>query len=159
MNYTKETVNQMIERFMSKVMPEPNTGCWFWIGGTKTFGYGNFSIKDRTYSSHRVSFQFFKHNIPKGFMVLHSCDNPYCVNPDHLYLGTHRDNMNDKIKRGRSARQKGSDHGGSKLIECDIIEIRALLKSGMKQKEIAQKFNVDPSTISYINIGRKWQHV
>jgi DNA-binding transcriptional regulator YdaS (Cro superfamily) len=89
---------QPIERFMKKVQKQPN-GCWIWTGANN-YQYGNFKYKNETYA-HRSSFVLHKHEIPIGMFVLHKCDVPLCVNPEHLFVGNHKDNMQDKINKNR----------------------------------------------------------
>jgi len=92
----------MKERFEEKFIPEPNSGCWIWNAGfLGTSGYGSFSVKNKTYLAHRISFQIYNGEIAKGMCVMHSCDTPCCVNPRHLKLGTLKDNSQDKMMKGR----------------------------------------------------------
>lgn len=97
----------VMERLMEKISPEPNTGCWLWTGGTHRFGHGYILIGSRSngtrecVGAHRVSFELFCGPIPNGLFVCHRCDVPQCVNPDHLFLGTAKDNMMDAAKKGR----------------------------------------------------------
>ena len=149
----------VIERFLEKVMPEPNSGCWIWTGSTNGCGYGKFGIKYKLFGAHRFSFEYYKFPVPDGLYVCHSCDNRLCVNPDHLFVGTHKMNMNDMAKKGRAAHPKGELQSRSKLINNNIIEIRNLLKSGLTQTEIAKKFHVHPSHISRINSKEVWSHI
>lgn len=88
------------QRFMSKVV-KAETGCWLWTGGANYDGYGHMRVGDKMYQTHRLSYELFKGHIPVGMFVCHACDCPPCVNPNHLFLGTGSDNMQDKIKKGR----------------------------------------------------------
>lgn len=106
--------------------------------------------------AHRASWILFKGEIPENTEVMHKCDVPNCVNPDHLELGTHADNMHDKDRKGRSNYQRGSHMGRAKLTEDDIPKIRA---DSRPQKEIARDFGVGGSTINYIKTGKTWKHV
>lgn len=91
----------MREHFLSKVMPEPNTGCWIWLAHCYKNGYGQFHIKRHPHLAHRISYTLFRGEIPGGMFVCHQCDMPQCVNPEHLFLGTHEENMDDARKKGR----------------------------------------------------------
>ena len=92
------------ERFLKKISPEPNTGCWLWTGSSDTRGYGHISTGKRTDAplmAHRVSYALHCGPIPKGMNVCHTCDTPACVNPDHLWIGSHADNARDMVVKGR----------------------------------------------------------
>jgi len=87
--------------FEEKYVPEPMSGCWIWIGSTNAYGYGDIRYKQKPYKAHRASWMIHKGDIPNGMIVCHKCDVPACVNPNHLFLGTHMDNTKDKIAKGR----------------------------------------------------------
>lgn len=110
---------------------------------------------------HRVVYTFLKGEIPKGLCICHSCDNRRCGNIDHLWLGTHTDNMQDMKKKGRLKLPdtKGSKHGLSKLTEENVIKIRQLLKIGMLKVDIGKMFNVNRTTIHKIAIRIRWKHI
>lgn len=134
---------------------EKSNGCWKWTASS--YGpnrYGAFYDGKRQISAHRYSYQIHKGQIPKGMYVCHSCDNPLCVNPDHLFLGTPKDNMLDKEKKGRGNYPIGGTHHLAKLSDKEVIKIRRLAKT-MTQKAIAAQYNVDPSHISRIVSGHK----
>jgi hypothetical protein len=149
-----------LERFHKNVYPEPNTGCWLW-GGTpgKHSRYGSISIKGRDTPAHIFSYVLHKGEIPKGLCVCHTCDIGFCVNPDHLFLGTHQDNMLDKLKKGRQP--KGSEIKSSKLNEEQVIDLRKRYRSnsGFNQSEEALKIGCHSSTISRVVRGKKWKHL
>jgi ribosome-binding protein aMBF1 (putative translation factor) len=91
--------------------------------------------------------------------VCHHCDNPPCVNPAHLFIGTHADNVHDRIKKGRSNWPKAENHCCAKLSNADVLVIRQLILDGISQAEIAHRFGVDPSAISNINRGKNWRSI
>jgi len=137
------------KRFMDKVMPEPNSGCWLWAGSSVKNGYGQVRVNYKLYLSHRISHELFKGEIPDGMNVLHTCDVRCCVNPDHLFLGTQKDNVQDMIAKGRRIH--------TKLNQFQVRTIKRLLSFGtLLNIEIAEIFKVSPSTISAIKHGRNW---
>lgn len=109
-------------RFMRKVLKDSNSGCWIWTAATSGLdGYGSFKENGKSRSAHRVSYELFKGEIPEGMCVLHTCDAPPCVNPEHLFLGTSKDNTGDMIQKKRQSR------GGMKLNPEIVSEIRACI--------------------------------
>lgn len=87
------------DRFLANI--DKSCDCWLWTGAKNKQGYGHLKIKGKTYRAHRVSYELFNGKIPPGFLVMHKCDNPLCVNPNHLKLGTHKDNTQDMMEKGR----------------------------------------------------------
>jgi hypothetical protein len=148
-----------LARFESKVSPEPNTGCWLWGGGYFNTGYGQFCFLSKSIGAHRFSYLAYKGDISGGLFVCHLCDNKSCVNPDHLWLGTPSENMRDRDIKSRQARQKGEAHGGSKLSDSQIIEIRRNRANGLSMTAIGKKYGVAFQTISKIVNGKLWSHV
>lgn len=106
MQYTKRNVQDRFEAFY---IPEPNSGCYLWLGGYSSRGYGQFWIDGKTVGAHAASYYIHKGDL-NGLFVLHKCDNPSCVNPEHLFLGTHQDNMDDMKSKGRATGPKGLAH-------------------------------------------------
>lgn len=137
--------------------------CWEWKANKLPSGYGQWQISHAKYQkhwlAHRFSYQYYKNDIlEEDDVVCHTCDNPSCVNPEHLFKGKQKDNIEDKINKGRQL--CGSRVPNSKLCENDIITIRKLLKENeLKQTKIAKLFNVSDSRITEIKKGRGWRHV
>lgn len=146
-------VRPLEERFSNFVHPEPNSGCWLWLGVVNGAGYGRVGLGSREQGmdfAHRVSFRLHKGEIPSGQDVCHSCDTPLCVNPDHLFLGSRKVNMRDCASKGRVS---------AKLSRPQVLAIRAALKSGRLQKDLAEEYGVHPASIKSIKSGRTWCHV
>lgn len=113
------------ERFRDKWLPHPKTGCWTWIASTVS-GYGSIGVEGKTEKAHRVSWRLHEGKIPDGIKVLHSCDNTRCVNPDHLFLGTQKENIYDMMAKGRDRKspRPGELNGKAKLDAIDVAYIR-----------------------------------
>ncbi len=103
------------ERFDRSYIPVPESGCWLWTAHVGKTGYGSICYKKKRTGSHRMSWMIHNGDIPEGLLVLHQCDTRSCVNPDHLFLGTYKDNAQDCIKKGRDNRLCGEDNHNSKL--------------------------------------------
>lgn len=147
----------LIDRFNSFVSKHHAQGCWDWVGNKHKQGYGKISFMGKATLAHRISYELFVGPIPKKMMVCHTCDNPSCVNPDHLFTGRAIDNMHDKINKGRhKGASKGEDHHNSKLTDSDIQMIR---ESEKTQYELAQELGVSQSHICQIRRYQRWQHV
>ena len=160
MAYKKRAKQDVKKRFIDKVYMEPNCGCWLWTAGLNKWGYGKFHLNGRTRGAHRVSWEIYNGKIPKGLFVLHKCDVRSCVNPQHFWLGTQKDNILDMFKKGRELVMKGEEVKSSKLNEFQVRIIKRLLSFGtMTQKEIGDIFNVNRLIITNINTGTTWKHV
>ncbi len=161
----KKVMPTMRERIEASSIPEPNSGCWLWLAGiTGGFGgynsYGTISFEGKQWKAHRASYKAFKGAIPVGMEICHSCDMPICVNPDHLFIGTHLENMRDRDRKGRRQAPRGARIGTAKLSENKVREIKLILLSGIEtQIEIADRFGVDQTTISLIKNGKLWSHI
>ena len=142
------------DRFHKKYVKKLD-GCWIWSAYKIPSGYGQLWCDGKNRRAHRVSYELHKGDIPEGVCVLHRCDTPSCVNPEHLFLGTHKDNVDDKVSKGRQAR--GSTNGNSKLTEDDIVIIKRRLAIGESHRSIAIDFNVSSTTITDINTGKIWR--
>lgn len=136
-----------------------SSGCWEWKKSRHRQGYGNFPYKRKVLLAHRVAWKLFKGDLDDKILVCHRCDNPPCCNPDHLFLGTDRDNTRDAFAKGRVPRRKGEDHYCAKLTNEIILEIRRLADEGMKYADISKKLNVKIGNISGIVTKNSWKHV
>lgn len=134
-----------IERFTPKYDVVPS-GCWQWNAAFwNSDGYGCFGVKIdgvwKIVGAHRFSYEHFVGKIPEEMCVCHKCDNPACVNPEHLFLGTHTDNMRDRKAKGRNPDISGVKNPNAKLTEEDVKEVLRLRKAGLSSKQIAEKMS------------------
>ena len=139
----------------------PN-GCWpFSGGGSKSrSGHRRMWLDGRMVQVHRIAWELqIGKPVPDGLVVRHSCDNPQCVNPAHLLVGTISDNNQDRDERGRHVSLPGSLNGNAKLTEADVIEIRGLLVQRVSQYRIAERFGISQGLVSLIHRGKAWSHV
>lgn len=138
-----------LERFNAKYSVTPS--CWIWKASFGSSGYGQFLLNGRLQGAHRVSYLLFVGNIPEGLFVCHKCDNKACVNPNHLWLGTHAENMRDL--HDKKLAKVGEKHPMAKLAEKDVISIR---NDRRKSTEIAKDFPVTARTIRAIKSNKTW---
>lgn len=132
-------------------------GCWLWRAG-KTAGkrYGVFKLRGKARRSHRLSYEWTYREIPSGFSVCHRCDNPLCVNPAHLWVGTQNDNVQDMISKGRYRGVTGEMNPRSKLTRQDVNDIRNARSKGVILKTLAAEYGVSVSAISTAARGVNW---
>lgn len=135
----------------SRSIPDPSSGCWLWQHGRDSHGYGNAWHGGKHHGAHRVSWELANGPIPDGLCVCHKCDTPACVNPDHLFLGTHKDNAQDRDRKGRAS--AGDGHPGAKLTWAKVAAIRA---DNRTQRIISEDYGVARSLISRIRTGKSW---
>ncbi len=145
------------ERFAAKWERDEATGCWVWKATLHSNGYGRFKLPGRMAFAHRASWELHRGPIAKGLFVLHRCDNPPCVNPDHLWLGTHNENMADM--RAKQRQNKGTRQHAAKLTEPMVYGIRAMLKHGASHEECSIIFGVGRSTIQEVGTRATWDHL
>lgn len=129
------------ERFDEKYCPEPMSGCWLWTHHCDPKGYGMIWLKGSPRKAHRISWELHRYPIPKGMFICHRCDTPACVNPEHLFLGTHTDNMRDMASKGRGA--------GVKATRSDVELAVSMSREGIGYREIARRLGFGASTIRY----------
>lgn len=154
-NYPAKYDTKIALRFWGKVThADDGSDCWIWMAGGKHAGYGGFGINNKMNSAHRVAWELFYGEIPIGMMVCHKCDTPRCVNPNHLFLGTSKDNGIDMASKGRGAH--------SVLTPEQVSEIKYALKHNsydFSQSEIARKYGISKYIISRIALGKTWKGI
>ncbi|MCK4788284.1 MAG: HNH endonuclease [Desulfobacteraceae bacterium] len=148
------------ERLEAYSIPEPNSGCWLWLAYCDRGGYGKIAIDGKSTLAHRVCYEEFIGVVPDGVLVLHRCDTPPCINPGHLFLGTHLDNTRDRISKGRRIHPEGENMGNAKLSKDAVLSVVDLLKhSELTHADIGSSFGVASNTICVINTGENWSHL
>jgi hypothetical protein len=149
-----------VEAFERMVVPEPNTGCWLWLGAAHPWGYGSLRLNGRTAIAHRVAWLLYRGEIGAGLLVCHKCDVPGCVNPDHLFLGTPMDNTRDMHRKGRARKALGEAASRTELKQTEVLEMRRLYASGdYSAKDLSAKFGVSKATANAVVKGRSWRHL
>ena len=162
------------QRLQSVSLPEPNTGCWLWLGYIDENGYGRFRFKDEI-RAHRSAWRIIHDRpIPDGLIVMHNCDNPCCVNPDHLTLGTVAENNLDRDMKQRHVSVRGNDHysrlrperlargsrhGSAKLDDDKVRFIRLCCFNGQSQAKMARRFSLTEAAISQLVKHQTWGHI
>ena len=155
----------VLKRFWQKVNINEVDSCWIWIAARNRQGYGEFFVNGKLMRAHRVSWMIMRGNIPSGLFCCHHCDNPPCVNPKHLFLGTQNDNMVDAIKKERNnlsgiIGRKGEKNRQAKLTERDVLLIRDLYKNADYTKyKLSNIFSVSTQQIHWIVTNRRWTHI
>lgn len=145
----------MRARFEAHAMPEPNSGCWLWMGAMRGDGYGTFYIGTyKAIGAHRAAWQIFNGPIRPGLQVCHKCDVCLCVNPDHLFLGTAKENAADRERKGRGVR--GEQSSVAKLSEAAALAVK---HDPRQHQEIARDHSVSRRTVSQIKRAQRWRHL
>ena len=165
----KEYERRFLIRFWKAVNRFGDEDCWIWIGERMKSGYGRIWKNERSVSAHRIALEIkIGRRLKAAECSLHHCDNPSCVNPNHLWIGTKSENNSDRAKKGRNGKKwkttataaRGSRHGSAKLNEFDIREIREMHRTGnYSQEQIARMFRVSQPLIGLIAHRRIWKHV
>lgn len=149
----KERLDYFVRR---SVNPD---GCWEWDGTRVERGYGMVHWQGAMIPAHRASYTVHVGPIPDGLVVCHRCDNPPCIRPDHLFVGTPADNTADMFAKGRNHDTRGSANPAAKLDERQVAEIKAALRAGERRADIASRFMVSRNIVNFIATGRTWNHV
>lgn len=149
----------LIQRFWSKVDKSTPSQCWLWTASTAGKGYGQIKLPGtrRQVYAHRLSYEMHKGVVPDGLMVLHTCDTPRCVNPEHLFLGTGLDNLQDMARKGRHLYgERNTEH---RLTEAKVHRIFDLSGEGWSQARIAKEIGVGQPQVGRILRGERWRHI
>lgn len=151
-----DSIDTMRERFYERVVVSDEDSCWLWVGAYNG-DYGRMPRgRGRGFGAHRASYLIHHGEIPNGMEVCHSCDNPSCVNPYHLFAGTHADNMRDMKEKGK---RRGVLQARAKLTDADIPVIWRMRAEGHKQEDIAKRFGMSRTGIANVLQGHTWTHV
>lgn len=145
------------DRFWEKV--SKSDGCWEWTGAISQKGYGNFWDGARYVNAHKFSWEFQHGKAPDRMCVCHVCDNPKCVRPDHLFIGSYSDNMQDCSKKGRLNHYFGESSPAAKLTEAQVLEIRRAHAQGARMSDLARRYGLTQSSIALIVRGINWSHL
>jgi len=155
-----EAILRLKKNLEQKSRKNIETGCIEWTGFyVKHFGYGAVGFKGRQMRAHRASWLVYKGEIPKGKLVCHKCDNPKCINVDHLFLGTYKENMEDMLRKKRGVFVNGEKQGSCKLNEKQVLEIRLQKSQGLSYKSLANMYGVAVSNIFSIIHRKTWKHI
>jgi len=146
------------ERMAAKTLKKGPNECWIWVGSRDSTGYGLIKVKGHNRHANRVAYELKHGAMPPGKIILHVCDVPACVNPAHLKIGTHKDNMQDMLQKGRGNKVRGERHWKAKLTETIVREIRDNYTKEKKTfSELARQYRVCRTTIARIVKGKSWK--
>ena len=153
-----------MDRFEQKFIPVPWSGCWIWTEQidkrTDHLPYGEFWFQGKGVPAHRAAWILYKGVIPEGRIVCHSCDVPYCVNPSHLFIGTHKDNTADMMAKGRHEPMRVTRLGErNNMTKLTAVQAMAIFNAIGNQYEIADAFGVTQGCVSLIKSKKNWKHI
>ncbi len=151
--HTAQSLRETLENRSERI---PESGCQIWLGAVDVWGYGIIHVRDKVLKTHRLSWEFHRGEIPAGLFVLHRCDIPCCISPNHLFLGTLVDNSQDCLKKGRNADTRGTKNGRAKLSVSDVLAIRTDCRP---RKQIAAQYGISLALIQKIKHRDNWTHI
>lgn len=153
-------IKDLRAHFISKMDEHSDRNkCWNWTGHKFCNGYGCFYVKRRPKTAHRIAWEWLVGSIPDGLCVLHKCDNRACCNPDHLFIGTKKDNTQDCIRKGRFKTLPGEGNHQARFTNSAVMEMRSLFSSGKSKAEIARMYSTTSSRIRQIVNRKEWVHI
>lgn len=156
---TKSKYKSANEMFLDRFVALSKNDCWEWEGFKTKEGYGRFEWKGKRYNAARFSYEYYLGKFDENLFVCHKCDNPPCINPEHLFLGTHKENMHDRDVKKRNFIPTGEKNPKAILNEDNVIEIRKLLDSGHSLNELSALFKVSKDAIHNIKTKKTWGHI
>jgi hypothetical protein len=143
-------------RFWGRVDNPGPDDCWEWQGTRQSYGHGLLSVAGKNLKAHRISYEIHVGPIPAGLIIRHRCDNPPCVNPAHLEVGTRQDNVHDRDSRGRHWALSGEEHNMARLTWADVDEIRSLAARGESKTGLARRFGISRTHVYRIVLNKSW---
>lgn len=146
-------------RLLRYVKTSGESECWEWTGSKNEQGYGLIRWNRKSGYAHRMAYEAYNGPIKRGMVIMHSCDNPSCVNPQHLSQGTATENMRDMVRKGRNKTKRGEDNANARLSNEQVIQIRELLSQGKSLNETSILFGVSKKTVLDIKQNKIWKHV
>jgi len=151
----------ILQRFSEKYKVNTKTGCWEWTAAISTQGYGRLGVDGKARAAHRVSWEIHHGEIPEwegyhGACVCHKCDNRLCVNPEHLFLGSHQENISDRNQKGRDGQFEGDLNPRAKLTEVQAMVIKY---SNIPARKLMNKYGISKAQVSAIRTGRSWSYL
>lgn len=160
-NENPNSHEHLTNRLINGITINETTECWEWQKHKNNHGYGKLTVSGRGAYAHRLAYKLWVQPIPEGMNVLHTCDNPSCINPNHLSVGTQSDNMKDCYQKGRAKITpqsfKGTENPAAILNDAQVLSIKRLLSKGWTQKEIALRHGISQAQVSNIKRGLQWK--
>lgn len=156
---TLDKYNESIRQKIADNVVKKRNGCWIWKRKKGYYGYGHTTYRSKSMSVHRVSWIVFKGEIPNGLCVCHKCDVPSCCNPEHLFLGTHKQNTRDMMQKKKVFDFVGEKNNQAILTNEIVLEMRKLKREGKRTIDIARQFNVKRATCSNAIHRVSWKHI
>jgi len=146
-------------RFMQRVQVRSRHECWEWLGHYGDGRYGYLSVGGKSVRAHRWLFALLHGAVADDEVVRHKCDNPRCVNPTHLEIGTYADNTRDKFDRGRAPNRQGSKHPLARMTEADVVALRKAAELGETHEQLAARFGLSRAHVGKITRRENWRHI